>query len=133
MNIIKVLWRRFQKCLETFTMLLVKGSSELGIFRHLSDYVFGVDNFKNAKSMRVTFFSKYLKSQLNFKYAAKNLEKYFCFWDNCIWIDIVKLSLLRIGYSPSAAILLLSSPKIFHVNKGNFFQLNWLGSAHWIW
>ena len=30
--------------LSTFTTLLVEASSEMGLFRHLSDYVFGVRN-----------------------------------------------------------------------------------------
>ena len=37
-------------------MLLVVGSSETGLLRHLSNRVFGVSNFENTKSMRVTFF-----------------------------------------------------------------------------
>ena len=31
-------------------MLLVEGSSETGLFRDLSDYVFGVRNFENTKN-----------------------------------------------------------------------------------
>ena len=45
-----------------------------------------------------SFFSKYSKFKLNFKNVEKNCEKIFCFWDNCFWIGIVKLSLLRRGY-----------------------------------
>ena len=51
-------------------------------------------------------------------------EKKFCFWDNCIWIGIVKLSHLRTWYFSSAANVLTSSPKIFHVNKGDLLQLS---------
>ena len=80
-----------------------------------------------------SFFKKYLKFNLDFKNAAKNSEKVFCFWDNCIWIGIVKLSLLRTGYFSSAANVLTSSPKIWHVNKRDVFQLNWLRSNQWIW
>ena len=94
MNMIKVLWCRFQQCLGTFTILLVEASSETGLFRHLSDYVFGV-------------------------------RKIFSFWDNCIWIGIVKLSLLRTGCFSSEANVLRSSPKIWHVNKRDFFKFNW--------
>ena len=42
MNIIKVLWCRFEQCLGTFAILLVKGFSQTGLFRHLSDYVFKI-------------------------------------------------------------------------------------------
>ena len=102
MNMIKVLWWIFQQCLGTFTILLVEASSETGLFRHLSDYVFGV-------------------------------RKIFSFWDNCIWIGIVKLSLLRTGYCKSAANVLTSSPNVFHLNKRDFFQLIWLANDQWIW
>ena len=33
---------------------------EQDTFRHISDYVFGVSNFKNTKSMRVIFLFKYV-------------------------------------------------------------------------
>ena len=48
--------RRFQQCLSTFTILLVDAAPEAGIFRHLSDYVFGVRSFENTKIMSVIFF-----------------------------------------------------------------------------
>ena len=133
MEMINVMWCRFEQSLGTFVLLLVEASSETGLFRHLSDYVFGVRNFENTKPMKVICFSKHSKFQLHFKKAAKNYKKVFCFWDNCIWTGIVKLSLLRTGYFSSAANVLTSSPKIFHVNKRDFFQLNWLGSDQWIW
>ena len=133
MNMIKMVWCKFQQCLGTSAMLLVEVCSEMGLFRHLSNHVSRVDNFQNTKAMRVIFFSKCLKFKLDFKNAAKNWEKVFCFWDNCIWIGIVKLSLLRTGYFSSAANVLTSSPKILHVNKRDFFQLNFLGSDPWIW
>ena len=124
MNMIKVLWGRFQQSLGMFTMLLVKGSSKTGLFRHLPDHVFAVRNFGNTKFMRVIFFfSKYLKYNLHFKNAVKNWEKVFFFWDNFIWIGVIKLSLLRKGYFSLAANVLTSTPKIWHVNKGDFFQL----------
>ena len=80
-----------------------------------------------------SFFSKYSKFNQDFKNAARNSEKVFCFWDNCISIGIVKLSLLRTGYFSLTMNVLTSSPKILHVNKADFFQRNWLGSDHWIW
>ena len=104
-----------------------------GTFRHLSDYVFGVRNFETTKSMRVVFFLKYLKLQLDLKNAAKNSENVFCWLNNCMRIGIVKLSLLRTGYFSSAANVLTSSPKISHVNQRDFFQINWLGSDKLIW
>ena len=133
MNMINVLWCKFQQCLGTFTMLLLEGMSEMGLFRYLSDHVSGVRNFGKSKSMRVIFFSKYLKFIAAFRIPAKNSEKVFCFWDCCIWISIVKLSLLRTGYFSSETSVLKSSRKIWHVNKRDVLQLNCLGSDQWIW
>ena len=56
-------------------MLLVQGFSLGGLFKHLSNHRFGVRNFGNTKAMKVIFFSKRLKFQLDFKKAAKNREK----------------------------------------------------------
>ena len=133
MNMIKVLWRRFQKWLGTFTMLLFEGSSETFLFKNLYEYVFEVRIFENTKSMRVIFFLKYLKFKLDFKKGRKNWQKVFCFWDNCIWIGIVKLSLLKTGYFSSAANVLQNSTNILNVNKTDFLQLNWLCRDQWIW
>ena len=80
-----------------------------------------------------SFFSKNSKYQMDFKNAAKNFEKKFCFRYNCIWIGIVKLSLWRIRYISSAANVLTSSPKILHVNKKDCFQTNFLGGDWGIW
>ena len=131
-NVINVLWCRFQKLFRTFTKSRIEESCETGLFRHLSDYVFGVRNFGNAKSVSVIFFSKCLKLNLDLEKASRNWKKVFCFSDNCIWTGIVKLSLLRTGYISSAANVLTSRLKILHVNKRDFFQLNWLGRDQWI-
>ena len=47
---------QFQQCLDTFTLLLLRAYSETELFRNLSDYIFGVRNYENTKSMRVIFF-----------------------------------------------------------------------------
>ena len=114
-------------------MLLVQASSETRLFRHLDNHVFRLRNFGNAKAERVIFFSKCSKFQTLFKKEAKNGKKVFCFSDNCIWFGIVKLSLWRTKYFSSAANVLTSSPMILHVNKRDFFRLNFLGSDRWIW
>ena len=133
MNLIKLMWCRFQQCLGTFTMLLVKRFSQAVLLKHLSGYVFGVRNFEITKSMKIIFFDKLLKISSRFQKCSQKLRKTFCFWDNSIWIGIVKLSELRTGYFSSAANLLTISPKIWHVNKRDILQLNWLGSYQWIW
>ena len=73
------------------------------------------------------FVSKEVKFKLDFKNSAENSGKFFCWWDNCIWIGTVKLSLLRKGYFSSAANVLTTRLKIWDVNNGDIFQLNWLG------
>ena len=128
MNTIKMLWWIFQQYFGTFTILLVEPSSETWLFKHLSDYVFGVRNFKNTKSIGSSFDSKLLKFILDFKSTEKNFKKYFCFLCNWIWIGITQFFLLRTGHFSSVANVLPSSPKILHVNRRDFFQLNFLRS-----
>ena len=129
MNMIKVTWCRFEQCLGRFTMLLVEESYETGLLRHLSNNIFGVRNFGNAKPMRVIVFFKTCKISNRFEKWTKNWEKVFCFCDNCIWIAIIKLFLWRRKYISSPANVLTSTPKIFHVSNGDFFQLSFL----WQW
>ena len=82
---------------------------------------------------RSFFVSKYLIFHLDFKNSVKNWGRLLCLWENCTWIGIVKFSLLRTWYSSTAANVLTSSPKILHVDKRDFFQLNLFSSDRWIW
>ena len=77
MNLIKMLSCRFEQCLRTFTILLVKEPSETELFRHLSDYVFRVRNLENAKSLRVIFFLKVFKIYARFQKCSKKFRKSF--------------------------------------------------------
>ena len=77
----------------------------------------------------LSFFSKRSKFQIDLKNGPKIEKKFFFFCDNCIWIAIIKLFLWRTRYISSPANVLTSSPKIFHVNKGDLFQLIFL----WQW
>ena len=70
---------RFQQFLATSAMFLVQGSSEKELFRHLSNNVFGVFNFRNTKAMSVIFFPKCLKINLYFKNALEIEKKCFVF------------------------------------------------------
>ena len=71
-------------------MLIVDRSSETGLFRHLSNQLFGVRKFGNIKFLRIVlFFENIQKFKLDFKNEEKSLEKIFCFWDNCNLIGIV--------------------------------------------
>ena len=58
--------------------------------------------------------------------AEKNWEKFFRFWDNCIWIGCVKHSLLKTEDLSKAVNLLNTSLKILHLTKSDFFKLNCL-------
>ena len=79
-----------------------------------------------------SFFWKCLKFHLDFKDAAKNSGKVLFLWDNCILIGIVKFFLLRRGYFSLVANVLTSSPKIWHVNKRDFFEHIFLLNDQWI-
>ena len=58
-------------------MLLVEGSSETKLFRHLSNHVFGVRKFKNTSAMRVSFFLKMFKIGSKFRKCKKKIAKIF--------------------------------------------------------
>ena len=120
LNMIKVKLCRFEPCLGTFIMLIVDVSSDMGLFTHLSNYVFRVRVFGNAKAVRVIFFFKMFNIEFRFQKFSEILRKIFCFWDSCNCIGIVKLSLLGTGSFWSGANVLTSSPKIFHVNQRDF-------------
>ena len=122
MNMIKVLWCRFQQCLGTFTMLLVGKSSKTGF---LDIYLTTFSEYVISKIQHLwgsSFWSKCSTFKLDFKNPPKNSKTDFCFCDNCIWIGIVKLSLLTTGYFLWAANVLKSSPKIWHINNRHFFN-----------
>ena len=57
-------------------MLLVEESSATRLFRHLSDYVFGVRNLENKKYMRVISFPKSLKFNLDFRKALAVVSEF---------------------------------------------------------
>ena len=63
---------------------------------------FRVGNVGNTEAMTVIVFWKCSKFNAALKNAEKKREKIFCFWDKCIWIVCIELSLLRKGYLSSA-------------------------------
>ena len=79
------------------------------------------------------FFFKIFKIQSRFQKCSQKLKKIFYFWDNCFWICIVMLSPLTKRYFSSVANVLISSPKISHVNNRDFFEHNFVPSDKWIW
>ena len=77
---IKVLWCKFQQYYGPFTILLVNGSSEAGLFRHLPNDISGVHNFGNTKSMWAVFIFKKCKIRARFqKFRKRNKKKLFVF------------------------------------------------------
>ena len=75
-------------------MLLVDGSSETGLLRHISDDVFGGRNFGNTKSMRAIFFMKYLNFFSRFQKCRKKVRKGF-FVSDIIPSELVSLNCLE--------------------------------------
>ena len=67
----------------------------------------GVRNFGNREAMGLIYFGNNSQFKVDFKNAKKkkkkNSEIFFCFWDKCVWIGYVKLSLLSREYLSSAA------------------------------
>ena len=79
-------------------MLLVEWSSETGLFRHLSNHVFRACIFGNIKAVTVIFLFKIFKIYCRFQKVSKKFS--------------------------SAANVLTSNNKIWHVKNRDFFQLN---------
>ena len=90
-------------------------------------------NLGNTSAIMVIFFPKCLKLNIDFKYVKNRWEPICCFWDSCIWIGWVKLSLLRREYLSSAVNMLINSLTVLHITKRTFFQLNFLHSDQKIW
>ena len=81
---------------------------------------FSVGNFRNSEAVKVTFLRKSWKFNTDLKRAEKNWEKIFCFWEKCLWIVCIELSLLIREYLSSAVNVLTKSLKTFHVTKSDF-------------
>ena len=83
--------------------------------------------------MRVIYFWKCSKFDVDLKNAIKNSEKVFCFSDKCIWIVCIELSLLRREYLSSAVNVLTKSLETLHITTSDFFQPNYFHNYQWIW
>ena len=70
----------------------------------------------------LSFSWKCSKFNIDSKNGKKFPEKDFCFYDNSIWIDCVKKSLLRKECILLARNVLTTSLKIFHVTKRDFLS-----------
>ena len=87
---------------------------------------FGILKFKNTSAMRVIFFWKCSKLNLNLENPKKNSGKVFLFRDNRLSIGWNKFSLLRTEYLSSPVNGLTNSPKILLITLKSFFCLNCL-------
>ena len=68
-----------------------------------------------------SFFWKCSKFNVDYENSTKNSEKALSFWDNCVRIGCVKLSLLRKEYLSSAVNVLKNSYKALRLTKTDFF------------
>ena len=76
---VKVLSFRFQQCFGPFTMLVIEGSSETKLLRHLCNHVFRSPKFQNTSAMKVIFFWKMFKIKSKVTKCKKKLENIFGF------------------------------------------------------
>ena len=54
--------------------------------------------------------------------TKKNREKRFCFWDKCIWIVCIHLSLIAREHLSSAVNVLRKGVRNFHLSKSDFYK-----------
>ena len=103
---------------------LSKGLLKQGFLDTSPTRSFAVPNFGNTKAMRVIFFWNCSKFNLDFRSAEKKWLKIFSFFDKCMWIDCVKLSLLRREYLSCSVNVLTYSFKILYRTRRGFSQIN---------
>ena len=73
---------------------------------------FTVCNFRNEVAMKIIFFSKCWKFDVDSRNRTTKLEKVFLFKNNWIWIPDNKLSQAWPGYLSLAVNVLQNTPKI---------------------
>ena len=87
-----------EQCLCPFSMFLLEGSSETGLFRHF----FRQSPFLESVVSEIhrlwgsCVLSKYWKFNVDSRNVEKNPGKVFCFWEKTVWIGYVKLSLVLV-------------------------------------
>ena len=119
---VKVVWFTFKQCFVPLTCCLSKGPMKGDFLEIRLTTFFGVRNFGNRSGMRLIFFTKCSKFNLDFKNADTNSENVFCFWDKWMWIGCLKLSLLRRKCPSSAVNMLIKGLKTLHITKTDFFN-----------
>ena len=93
-----------------------------GILKIYLSTSFAVYNFGKTGPIRLIFFSKCWKLNINFKDPAGNWERTFCFLHNSIWIGCCKLSLLQREYLPYAINVWTNSTKILDMTNRDFSE-----------
>ena len=121
-NVIMALSLRLNQCSGRFPCRLSSGPLKRVLLDIYLSASFGDGSFANTEARRVIFFWKCSKFNADSKNAEKNREKMFCFWDKCIWIVSIELSLLIREYLSSAVNVLRKSLKNFHVSKSDFWN-----------
>ena len=119
-KMIKALSLRLNQCSGRLPSPLSRGPlkrERLDIYLRTS---FVVGNFGKWYPIRVFFFRKCAKFNADSKNAQKNSEKMFCFWDKCIWLVRIHLSLLITEYMSQAVTVLWQGLKNFNVSKSDF-------------
>ena len=95
--------------------------------------IIGDGNLGHISTMRVIFFLKWSKFNVDFKNGDKNWKKVFCFWENNISVGSVKFSLYRRKYLLSSVNVVTNRLKNLHRTNTDFLQLNYVSSDEQIW
>ena len=74
-NMLKILSFRFQQCFLPFTMLLLEGSSKIGLFRHLSNHVFRSPYVQKYICYGSVFFFENVQNQIEIQKIQKKKNK----------------------------------------------------------
>ena len=111
----------FNSVLSPLQCCLLKGTlkrdfSDIYLTTHFESVISEIDQVWGSH-----FFWKCLKFNVDFKNAKTSSQNNFCFWDNCIWIGSLKLSLLIIKRFSSAIDMLTNSLRTLHITKRDFF------------
>ena len=131
---VNVLSCRSQQCFRPFPMLLVEGSSQTRLFRHLPNHVFCSVQFPKYLSYKGNLFFQNVQNLILVPKTQKKIQKrLFVFQIIASEFIALKLSLLRRKYLLSAVNVLTNIPQIFHITKKYLFLLNCFHSDQELW
>ena len=78
--------------------------------------------------MSVILFWKYSIFNVDFENTLKNGENVFGFWDNCMWMGCIKLSLFVRAHLSTTVVVLTNSLNLFFITKRDLLQLKCISS-----